>query len=488
VSIRHVSTPAALLGGLLVAGSAAARQTEVAVYNFGDVDAGAADGQFIHNPTVEIVGARHLSPIGEVRYTTDTPNPDNPFAAELGPGAYFSTHDLPTTLVEEFAIEVWAKPASTTGFQWIVYNGKPGENGYGIARDGDRYRGFAADLEVFGGPAVPGQWTQLAISQHWGRLKMWTNGSLWSWLNSPAPVAPQPGLDSAFTIGAGAGGVDPFEGLIDEVRVMIVDATHVSDFAPNLDGSGFHHLEPGLVRYHLGEADPGAVAGGVGRDPTVDSNGWLPLPRFGAPTYSGESCNPNFPLAMRFDGSGERYRTPVLPSTAVTNWGVEAWVKADTDVGFSWILYNGLPGVNGWGFAIATGTWTIYTGESARNGGNVVPGRWTHLALASSGGIIYNYTNGVRLSSGGTVYVPAAPGPSSGFAIGASPTGSAGFAGEVDQVRVFEFAPGAFDPLDPARHFNLRGVEEVPLDPPLFQDGFEGGHLLRWSSWLGWSP
>lgn len=197
-----------------------------------------------------------------------------------------------------------------------------------------------------------------------------------------------------------------------------------------------------VASYRLGEADPGAVAGAPGADPTLASTGSVNLGRNGAPFYSGQI--PPFvtsALSMRFNGGPDRY-TGALVSNATNNFGVEAWVKSDGSTAQNAALvYNGNTGSSGWGLFRFGGEYGYLYGGVVIRGAAPVTTAWTHLALVRDGGTTRFFVNGQqRFSSGDAPNVPAGA-----FMVGGNPlVATEGFDGLVDEVRVFTFAPGQF--------------------------------------------
>ena len=76
-----------------------------------------------------------------------------------------------------------------------------------------------------------------------------------------------------------------------------------------------------VAQYNLGEDDGFVFAGGAGADPTVDAVGSNDLTKLGDPTYSGDTPGGSSTLSMEFDGDGDYYSGPVVPSALdVTNY------------------------------------------------------------------------------------------------------------------------------------------------------------------------
>lgn len=211
-----------------------------------------------------------------------------------------------------------------------------------------------------------------------------------------------------------------------------------------------------LNQWHLGESDPGAAAGGPGADPTADSVGGFNLNKVGAPAYSS-----NVPprigstLSMAFNGSTDEYmNTSGVASTLTDNFGIEVWVKSSGNTsGNASIAYNGNTSSAGWGIYRAGPNYGFLYGGITLTGLTPISPQWTELALVRDNGTTSFYVNGASVYSN-----PVGPNPpSGGVGIGGNPQ-TAGFElfdGQIDEVRIFSFAPGAFS------------VGDLNLPPPV---------------------
>jgi len=192
-----------------------------------------------------------------------------------------------------------------------------------------------------------------------------------------------------------------------------------------------------LAHWRGGEIDPGAVAGATANSVTQDltdndndaSSGSPPL-------YS--SSTPFGPSALSYDFDGENYSRPIL-TTAVNNVGMESWFFFDTvPTANTVVLYNGNAGSSGFGLLVRNSQWsTLIGGETFGDTGVAVPaGEWIHVAAVRDNGTLQLYVNG-------------SPAGSTTNVMPNTPTGSTSFGrldGRMDEVRVFEFAAGQFDP------------------------------------------
>lgn len=203
-----------------------------------------------------------------------------------------------------------------------------------------------------------------------------------------------------------------------------------------------HAVVTTVAQYRLGENDPGAANGAPGANPTVAAVGGVNLPRFGNPVYSNSVPDVASSLSMLFNGTDARYVAGSVLTTASDNFGIEAWVRSTgSTTGNALIAYNGNTSTSGWGIFRLGGTYTFLYGGVTVPAGAPVTTNWTHLALVRASGTTSFYVNGVV-----AVTDSAAPNPPAGqFAIGGNPLSATElFAGNIDEVRLFTFAPGQF--------------------------------------------
>lgn len=146
--------------------------------------------------------------------------------------------------------------------------------------------------------------------------------------------------------------------------------------------------------------------------------------------------------------------TPVIMGTI--NWGVQLYVRPNnTDSGQAYIQ-NGT-GSLGNGFAIFQNTGTPFGGSSGveycfevggvvdkASGVLVDAGTWHNLALVNDAGTNNFYVDGVLKAT----VVGAATIPTGFLGLAQNSSGSAFYAGGIDEARIFTFAPGAFQVSD----------------------------------------
>jgi hypothetical protein len=203
--------------------------------------------------------------------------------------------------------------------------------------------------------------------------------------------------------------------------------------------------------YRLGENDPAAANGAAVPTTTFDVIGANHLKQYGSPIYTGAisadaSNRIGSFLGVQFNGTSQ-YVSNAVVSTAIDNFGIEAWVKPNNvNAGVRIIACNGNTAANGWGILQNGGAYLGLLGGVVTVGDGTAPavvGTWAHVALARHNGTTTLYLNGVAAGTTASAPIP----PSGGFTLATraqQPT-SEFFNGAIDEVRVFRFQPGQFN-------------------------------------------
>ncbi len=213
-----------LVSALLATSSAQAAFTVLDYWHMGENDSGANSGTGCTN-TIDIIGGRTLTNTPNLSayptYTNDismsaATNTGSQFALRLNGGQY-ATGDVLPSLVDNFGIELWVKPANmTSGTKMIAYNGNTSASGWGIFQDGGVYEGLFGGVAIFGSaPAVSNVWTHLALVRSNGTARLYINGVA-AGTTSTTPNLP----NGNFLIGANNVHTETFAGEIDEVRAF----------------------------------------------------------------------------------------------------------------------------------------------------------------------------------------------------------------------------------------------------------------------------
>lgn len=244
--------------------------------------------------------------------------------------------------------------------------------------------------------------------------------------------------------------------------------------------------------YRLGENDPGAKSGLAVANPTTDLMGVRHLQTFGSPLYTNAvstsaSERIGSSLSVHFNG-GNQYLSNAVVSTAVDNFGIEAWVKPNTTSFGSYVIAaNGRAPDGGWALFQDGSRYAAYFGGLFDFGNAPAsPGTWAHLALVRENGVATFYFNG---TPAGTAFNAPLP-PVGGFSVGAAPSSPPSFLfnGCIDEVRVFTFVPGKFSTNDLL--LSLKRVETIgagnlgPTMATLHGTVYPGGpSTVAWFEW-----
>ena len=203
-----------------------------------------------------------------------------------------------------------------------------------------------------------------------------------------------------------------------------------------------------IAYWRMGENDPGAANGVTNTITTNLLGGVLSLRSnavYSSSVASTAAAQVGSSLALQFTTG--RYATNQPAFSVTDNFGLELWVKPDATNAIQCIAYNGDSGPNGWGLYLYQGKYQgLFGGQAFLPGPDAVPGVWTHLALVRNNGLATLYVNGVPAV---TSALPPNP-PTGRFALAAQPQSltTEFFAGSLDEVRVFGFAPGTFATTD----------------------------------------
>jgi len=155
-------------------------------------------------------------------------------------------------------------------------------------------------------------------------------------------------------------------------------------------------------------------------------------------------------MSMQFQNVDSRYQAPVV-SGLVDNFGIEAYIQPQTTAAAR-PFYNGGDGTpldpltDGFGLTISGGQYFGLLGgvASIPTGVAAIPGTPVEVALVRDGGVFTVYINDVAKGSLAAASAPVLA--TDMLSIGNFDATPAGFAGVVDEARLFTFAAGAFIP------------------------------------------
>ena len=162
--------------------------------------------------------------------------------------------------------------------------------------------------------------------------------------------------------------------------------------------------------------------------------------------------------ALHFNGINQGFYGNAVDLGAATgtdNFGVETWVRVPnvTQEGYNFVF--SLTGDSGpstgpvihlangrWSASIPGYQWIGGSPFAAGGGVQAEANQWTRVAVVRQKGVFTLYVNGVAHPE--TTTQP--PVGMNGFHMAVNPGGATYFEGDIDETRVFSFAPGAFNP------------------------------------------
>jgi len=81
------------------------------------------------------------------------------------------------TAIDNFSIEAWVNPATTTGTSAIVYNGDTSFNGWGIYQVGNQFEALYGGVTLWGAASVTTNvWQHVALVSSGGVATLYLNG------------------------------------------------------------------------------------------------------------------------------------------------------------------------------------------------------------------------------------------------------------------------------------------------------------------------
>ncbi len=220
-------THSVLVGSLTQTQTLGTALNVLGYWQLGEDDSGAANGVAGNSST----GGRDASGLNSSRNLGRNGNPVyvSPFSSNSASTLAVSFDGIDdgyvagqvTTVINNFGIEAWVKPAtSSTSQQLIVHNGAPfNGDGYGLEIRNGRYYGEYGSSRSFdtGVTATPGVWHHLALVRASGVTSIYIDGAEVYQSSIAAPSTPNQG---SLAIGRAPNGLAPFKGLVDDVRIF----------------------------------------------------------------------------------------------------------------------------------------------------------------------------------------------------------------------------------------------------------------------------
>ncbi|MEM6550545.1 MAG: LamG domain-containing protein [Planctomycetota bacterium] len=199
-----------------------------------------------------------------------------------------------------------------------------------------------------------------------------------------------------------------------------------------------------LARFSFGEPGNGSP------NRLVSKDGSLTLQAIGSP----EAIEDVATDAARHTGSthairlatGDGYRLEGLPEAFTGQLGIELWVRSTPQQGFRNLANYG--GRTGLGLALNNdGGWGVVYGKATAGWSRIGTGQWTHLAVIHDGDKASFFVNGKPAGVANDAKSWGFP-TDRPLMIGlpVNTEKHQPFAGDLDELRVFTFEPGGFDP------------------------------------------
>ena len=179
--------------------------------------------------------------------------------------------------------------------------------------------------------------------------------------------------------------------------------------------------------------------------------------------------------AVVFDGKS--YLSGPGALDASDNFGVEAFVRADTNEGFHVIVQQG-SAAHGWALVRNNKGYQVLLGGVQIVGwsGDVEAGTWCHVAVVRVNGVTKFFLNGQEKGQfQGDIN---GAGLDATLCIGAATNGTADFfTGAIDEVRIFKLSPNGFDPADLLLNQPDVSVVPTPIIIPAAAPHTRGGDV-----------
>ncbi|MDB6065475.1 MAG: putative outer rane adhesin like protein, partial [Pedosphaera sp.] len=128
------------------------------------------------------VGANYLTTVGGPFYDTNVSSEasarvGSTFAVNFFSGGANASGALLTNVTDNFGLEGWFKPTSTSGNHCLMYSGNTGNSGWGVMQVGNTFQGLFGGVTFFGSGAVSlNTWTHVALVRNAGTATLYVNG------------------------------------------------------------------------------------------------------------------------------------------------------------------------------------------------------------------------------------------------------------------------------------------------------------------------
>jgi hypothetical protein len=365
-----------------------------------------------------------------------------------GTNAWVTVADSPSLDPHgSMTLEAWVKP--TRAGAWataLIKEAAPDNLAYGLYASSDTGQPSGnvlvdrttTDTYIRGTTTTPPNvWTHLAATYDGSTLRVYVNGALQASTPISGPIQASSG---ALRIGGNAIWSEWYAGLIDDVRVYSRSLSDAEIQADMTTPTAAPPRPSGLVAAYGFNAGSGASAvdaSGNGNTGTLANAAWTTAGHSGA--------------ALSFNGSNAWVTVPDSASLDLTTgMTLEAWVRPTQLDSWATAVLKETSGALVYGLYASSDTGqasgnVFPVGQSADKfvrGTSATPVNvWTHLAATYDGATLRVYVNGMQQA---TLPVTGSLQTSSGpLRIGGNGVWSEWFAGQIDDVRVYNRALGA---------------------------------------------
>ncbi|MCW1885216.1 choice-of-anchor D domain-containing protein [Luteolibacter flavescens] len=335
ISVRHLiqRSKIPLLRGawltlaMIAAGNpASGAVTSTAYYRMGEDNPSATPGQKVLSVGNRFRTNEASTSGGEATYTGDVAaeaveRVGSSMAVSFSPDSYLGVPAISTT--DNFGLEAWVRPASSTAEGVVLHNGVSGTSGLGIAQVGNKFQARIGSSLFGSGPLSPGVWSHVALVRSSGVTTLYVDGVE---CGTSGLTPPSPG---SWLYMGGSG----FTGSLDEVRAFTFSAgAFVTDDLSRraaqiaLAEEGGDPVPNGRT-YDFGVADPGSA---VDRSFVITSSGVTSLSNITARVSGADAgcftvteapdatvaTGDTTTFAVRFSPVGTERRTALLTITS----------------------------------------------------------------------------------------------------------------------------------------------------------------------------
>ncbi|NQU40057.1 MAG: LamG domain-containing protein [Lentisphaerae bacterium] len=454
-------------------------------FRLGENDPGAAAGQPGQNPTRDVTETKALaigagSPTNSALVASSALLHTGSTLSMLFNGSsYYATNVALNANTDNYGIEAWFSPLSTSGSQIIAANGTAGGGtaGYELWLSGGQIRGlkYPASYILSDITATVGQWYHVGFVVSNGVGTLYVNGIAAATNGSMAAGVPS----GNFSIGSEAAGGNPFNGYVDEVRVFHFDPGEfqVTDllYHPSVVDTPYTDgilADDPVAYYRMNETEGSGLfdmATNVAQQGSQDGvyrksldKTWTSLVPTNGPSpdaFPGFEAGNTAPY---FNDALLDNAYTVMPAMG-TNYSIELWINSalamdqfvlgymmGRGISTAWDVlgicgtYDGAPFPSSQGKLIAFNN----AGQGFSGATVLAPNTWYHAVMVRSNTTVTLYLNGNAEASG---TMSASAGTNTEFWIGRRPDNFTYFRGWLDETAIYDRALSAGDVL---AHYN----------------------------------